>query len=116
MSLWEDRIGRWLLALLFAAGAIQKAIDPSQVVDLLTRFNLPTVLVWPAMVFNAIGALGLILGIALRPLAYALASYCIVTSLFHFIPNDPWQMSIFIKNLAIAGGLLILANRPQISA
>ena len=113
MSLWEDRIGRWLLALLFAAGAIQKAIDPTQVIELLSRFNLPTSLVWPALAFNAFGTIGLILGIALPPLAYALAGYCIVTSLFHFIPDDPWQMSIFIKNLAIAGGLLILASRPH---
>ena len=113
MTLWQDRIGRLLIALLFVAGAIQKATDPSQVVVLLQKFHLPGMLVWPAMLFNALGAVGLILGIALRPLSLALAAYCIVTSAFHFIPEDPWQMSIFIKNLAIAGGLLILANRPN---
>ncbi|HSF65174.1 MAG TPA: DoxX family protein, partial [Paracoccaceae bacterium] len=44
-----------------------------------------------------------------RPVALALAGYCAVTSLFHWIPGDPWQMSIFVKNWAIAGGCLILA-------
>jgi len=38
-----------------------------------------------------------------------LAAYCVVTSVFHFIPSDGWQMSIFIKNWAIAGGLLALS-------
>lgn len=28
---------------------------------------------------------------------------------FHFVPSDPWQMSIMIKNWAIAVGCLILA-------
>ena len=41
--------------------------------------------------------------------ALSLAAYCAVTSVFHFIPGDPWQMSIFVKNWAIAGGCLALA-------
>ncbi len=113
MTLWQDRIGRWLIALLFIAGAVQKAVAPEYDYDLLEKFRLPGFLVWPALAFNLLGALSLILAIALRPMALALAAYCIATSAFHFIPDDPWQMSIFIKNLAIAGGLLILANRPE---
>ena len=69
----------------------------------------PIWLIWPALAFNAAGAAALILGVALRPAAAALAAYCAVTSLFHFIPDDPWQMTIFVKNWAIAGGLLVLA-------
>ena len=53
--------------------------------------------------------MALILGVALRPAAAGLAAYCAVTSLFHFIPDDSWQMTIFVKNWAIAGGLLVLA-------
>jgi putative oxidoreductase len=44
-----------------------------------------------------------------RPLAFLLAGYCALTSLFHYIPSDGWQMSIFVKNWAIAGGCLALA-------
>jgi putative oxidoreductase len=28
-----------------------------------------------------------------------------VTSVFHFLPEDGWQMSIFVKNPAIGGGV-----------
>jgi putative oxidoreductase len=47
--------------------------------------------------------------VAVRPVALLLALYCAVTSLFHYIPADPWRISIFVKNRAIAGGCLVLA-------
>ncbi len=100
--------GRVLLALLFAGGAVQKALSPDQAQTLLSGLNLPTMLVWPALAFNAAAAFCLITGLWLRPMALLLAFYCMVTSLFHLIPSDPWQMSIFVKNWAIAGGLLVL--------
>jgi putative oxidoreductase len=106
---WEERVGRWLLAALFAAGAVQKALEPSASENLLQGVGLPGFLVWPALVFNAAAAAALLAGVFIRPIALALAAYSAVTSVFHFIPNDGWQMSIFVKNWAIAGGLLVLA-------
>ena len=46
------------------------------------------------------------LGSGCGPVALGLAAYCGVTSVFHLIPSDPWQMSIFVKNWSIAGGCL----------
>ena len=102
-------LGRALLALLFLAGAVQKAVAPDASMTLLADRGLPDWLIWPALVFNGVGAVVLLLGLWLGPMALALAFYCMATSLFHFLPDDPWQMSIFVKNWAIAGGLLILA-------
>ena len=102
-------IGRLLIAALFLAGAVQKSTDPSAVEALLAAKNLPVWLVWPALVFDAAAGIALIVGIAVRPVAAALALYCGVTSIFHFLPDDPWQMTIFVKNWAIAGGCLVLA-------
>lgn len=101
--------GRVFLALLFLLGGIQKLLDPSQVSGLLHGWGLPGVLVWPAMVFNVLGAAALLTGVWLTPMSLALAAYTAFTSFFHLIPDDPWQMSIFVKNWAIAGGLLVLA-------
>lgn len=109
----EHLAGRCLLAILFAAGALQKALDPAPAQDLLIDAGLPAALaawlVLPAMAFNAGAAVMLVANVRLRPLARALALYCLATSYFHFIPSDPWQMSILIKNWAIAGGCLILS-------
>ena len=104
-----DLSGRLLIAALFAAGAVQKVASPTEVMDLLAGAGLPPLLVWPAAAFNAGAAVALVAGWRLRAVALALAAYCGATSVFHLIPSDPWQMSIFVKNWAIAGGLLVLA-------
>lgn len=109
---WIDLIGRVLLAALFAAGAVQKAMDPGQVQGLLAGVGLPGWLVWPALAFNAALAVGLVFGPRVRFWALVGAGYCIGTSVFHLVPGDGWQMSIFVKNWAIAGGLLVLGSRP----
>ena len=109
---WGDLsalLGRVLIALLFLAGAAQKADNPLAVEGLLAAHGWPVWLVWPALAFNLLAGLALVFGIAVRPVALALAVYCAVTSLFHYIPSDPWHMSIFVKNWAIAGGCLVLA-------
>jgi putative oxidoreductase len=104
-----DLAGRMLLAALFVAGTVQKALSPGEVEGLLAGSGLPGWLVWPAMAFDAAGAVALVAGWRRRESGLALAAYCIATSWFHLIPSDPWQMSIFVKNWAIAGGLLCLA-------
>jgi len=102
-------VGRILIALLFLGGAIQKSTDPGDVQSLLAGMGWPNWLIWPALAFNAVAGIALILGVWVRPFAFALAVYCAVTSIFHYLPNDPWQMTIFVKNWAIAGGCLVLA-------
>ncbi|MGB3409028.1 MAG: DoxX family membrane protein [Jannaschia sp.] len=107
---WALRASRVLIAALFLGGAIQKALDPAPAMALLAGFGLPVVLVWPALVFNALAGVFLLLGRFITPVSLSLASYCAVTSAFHWVPADPWQMSIFVKNWAIAGGCLALAT------
>lgn len=112
MDRWTDAAllaARILIGALFAAGAAQKALDPGAATLLLTDRGLPGALVWPALAFNAGGAAALWSGRAVRTVALVLAAYCGATSVFHLIPDDPWQMSIFVKNWAIAGGCLALA-------
>ena len=106
---FEHKVGRYLIAVLFLAGAVQKGVSPNDAAALLIGFGLPAWLIWPAMIFNACAAVALIFGAYLLTIARLLALYCLATSMFHLIPDDPWQISIMIKNWAIAGGCLILA-------
>ncbi|WP_084863859.1 DoxX family protein [Salibaculum halophilum] len=106
---WLVLAGRLLIAALFLGGAAQKALDPDPAMALLAARGLPGALVWPALAFNALAGLALALGWRVRLVALLLAGYCAGTSLFHFLPDDPWQISIFVKNWAIAGGCLVLA-------
>ena len=100
---------RLCIAALFIGGAWNKAMSPEMAGSLLQLYDLPDWLLWLALPFNVFAGLALVFGMMVRPVAILLAGYCIMTSLFHFIPGDPWQMSIFVKNWAIAGGCLALA-------
>lgn len=101
--------GRLLLAALMLAGTVQKVSDPTGAGVLLDLADLPVWLLWPSGVFTAVAGAGILLGIAVRPLAVLAAGYCIVTSYFHYLIGDPWQMTIVFKNWTIAGGYLMLA-------
>lgn len=100
--------GRLCLAGFFLAAALHKAIAPEFAEQMLAAHGFSPVLIWPALVLNAFGAACLIMGLWLGPMAFLLALYCMATSVFHYIPDDPVQMSILLKNWAIAGGLLVL--------
>lgn len=103
-------VGRVLIALLFLGGAVQKFGDPAPVEQMIRSIGLPGALVWPVAVFDLVAAFGLIFGPGVRVWALVLALYCILTSYFHWqLRADPWQVTIVVKNWAIAGGLLILA-------
>lgn len=101
--------GRLLLAALMLAGTVQKVADPTGAGTLLTLAGLPLWLLWPAGVFTTIAGLGIAFGIYTRPFAILAAGYCVVTSYFHYLIGDPWQMTIVFKNWTIAGGYLMLA-------
>jgi len=100
---------RLLIGVLFLGGASQKLVSPTDAEALLAMRYLPSALVWPALAFNAAAGLMLVAGLRVRPTALLLAIYCGLTSIFHLIPDDPWQMSIFVKNWSIAGGCIALA-------
>lgn len=103
-------VGRFLLALLFLGGAAQKFMNPEPVQEMLEWIHLPASLVWLAAAFNLFAGISLIANKGVFPVSIALAIYCLITSLFHGVMfDDPWQVSIMVKNWAIAGGLLILA-------
>ncbi len=108
--------GRLCLAALLLAGALQKAFAPEVVEHLLAAQGYTPALIWPALILSAFGAACLIMGLWLAPVALVLALYSIATSVFHFIPDDPVQMSIFLKNWAIAGGLVMLSAHEVLSA
>ncbi len=103
-------VGRLLLAALMIGGTVQKLTSPADAQALLALAALPGWLIWPAALFTAIAGIGLALGIHTRALALLAAAYCIATSYFHWLlGDDPWQITIAIKNWVIAGGYLMLA-------
>ncbi len=65
----------------------------------------------PAVIaLEIIGGLMVIAGFKTQWAAYALAGFTLIAgALFHFNPQDQMQMILFMKNVSIAGGLLLLS-------
>jgi len=75
------------------------------------HYGVPGILIWPAAVFELGGGLMLLVGFKLRPLAFLLAGWCVLTAaIFHTAFSDQVQMIMFLKNMVMAGGFLLLAR------
>ncbi len=66
----------------------------------------------PLVILTELGGGRLVLlGLFTRWAAIALAGFCVLAAwFFHYHPGDSMQMINFMKNVAIAGGFLVLAG------
>ncbi|GAB2887128.1 DoxX family protein [Microbulbifer echini] len=105
-----DLSGRIGLAAIFFLAGVNKIQNYEGSAQYLTYGGLPEILLPLVIVFEIGGALALILGFQVRLTALAFASFSLVTAaLFHNNLGDQIQFLMFFKNLAIAGGFLVVA-------
>ena len=105
-------LGRILLSALFLWSGAQKALAPVAAQAAIARTGVTAVhLVYVGALAIEIGvALMLLAGFRTRFAAVILAAWCLATAwLVHFHPASPAETTQFLKNLAIAGGLLYAA-------
>jgi putative oxidoreductase len=102
--------GRVLLASLFIVAGIAKILGPQPFLDHMAAHHIPAVLL-PAVIVLELGAgLAVLLGWQLPFSAGALALFCLATAFgFHFDLADKAERSLFAKDLAIAGSLMMIA-------
>lgn len=101
---------RILLGLLFIMAGIGKLGDVSGFGAYMASGGIPAALAWPVVLFEIGAGILLIAGILTRPVALALAAFCVASGLlYHFDPADQMQMTQLLKNLALAGGYIALA-------
>ncbi|MFD1558243.1 DoxX family protein [Paraburkholderia silviterrae] len=105
--------GRFLIAAIFVISGVLKLISPSATIGYITAMGLPAPMLGyiGSMVLELACATLLILGYRTRVVAWVLAIYCVVTAIvFHHALSDQNQMFNFLKNLAMAGGLLAFST------
>jgi putative oxidoreductase len=103
---------RVLLAALFLVSGIQKLFVPAMIQGYIASAGLPfPSLVYAITLVIELGAGALLLvGFRTRLTAGVLAAFTVAAALiFHRALGDPNQFVHFLKNLAIAGGLLHIA-------
>lgn len=102
-------VGRLLLAAIFLHEAYAKVIAYELSLRYMAAFGVPGELLPLAIGFELVCGLMIVLGYQTRIAALILAGFCIATAvLFHAKFGDRNQMLHFEKDLAIAGGFLIL--------
>jgi putative oxidoreductase len=102
--------GRALVALLFILAGVAKILGPKPFLDHMAQHRVPAFLL-PAVIALEIGAgFSVLIGWQERWGALALATFCVATAfVFHLDLADKVERTLFFKDLAIGGGLLILA-------
>jgi putative oxidoreductase len=103
-------LGRAMLALIFILSGISKIQDPAGTMGYMQAMGVPGALLWPTVALEVLGGLAIAIGYKTRYAAFALAIFSIATAvIFHRNFADQMQMILFLKNIAMAGGLLLLA-------
>ena len=105
-------IGRILLSVIFIMAGASKFGAIAGTAGYIASKGLPaaTLIAWATAIFEVVAGLAILVGFNTRIAAYALALFCVLAAvIFHFDPADQMQMQAFMKNMAIAGGFLVLA-------
>jgi putative oxidoreductase len=105
-------IGRILLATIFVFSGFGKLLAPAATIGYIQSTGLPMASLGlvAAIIVELGGGLLLALGYKTRLVAVVLAVFSVVTGLiFHSALGDQNQLIHFLKNLAMAGGLLQVA-------
>ena len=102
-------IGRLLLSTLFLIEGFGKITMQEDVIMYMEDYNVPGILFAPATILEILFPLLLIFGYRTKWVASVMALFTFVVAIiFHTDFSEGMQMMLFLKDLAIAGGFMIL--------
>ena len=104
-----DLLSRILISAIFLFSGINKILNYDSSVQWMEGFNVPGILLMPAIALEIVFPLLIILGYKVKIASSILALFCISTAfIFHFDFTNQMQIIAFLKNLGLAGGLLFI--------
>jgi Predicted membrane protein len=104
-----DLIGRILISALFLLNGILKISNYDGTIGWMESFGMPGILLIPAIILEIAGPVLIIIGYKTKLAAGLLSLFCIATAfIFHNDFANQMQLTSFLKNIALAGGFLIL--------
>ena len=106
---FTELAGRALLALLFLLSGLGKIGAYGATAGYMAAMGVPGALLPAVIATEILGAIAIIIGWQTRVVAFLLAGFSLTSALiFHRNLADQIQMIMFLKNVAIAGGFLLL--------
>ena len=103
-------LARVLMALIFLLSGLGKIGALEATRGYMEAMHVPGILLWPTIAFEVGSSVLIILGWRTRIVAALVAGFCLVSAaIFHTNFADQVQMIMFLKNVSMAGGFLLLA-------
>ena len=111
-----EAIGRILLSSLFLIEGVRKFFFQEETIMYMEDYGVPEILFFPSIVLEIVFPILLIIGYKTRFSASIMALFTLTVALiFHTNFENQMELIIFLKDIAIAGGFLIIAtNEPKI--
>ena len=110
MKKYSQMLARVFLAQIFVLSGIFKITGYEGTQSYMETMGVPSMLLPLVILIEISGGLAIAIGWQTRWAAIALASFTVLAGIiFHSNFSDHMQMIMFIKNVAITGGLLLLA-------
>lgn len=104
-------LGRILLSLIFVQAGINKIVNYAGTQGYMESAGVPGALLPLVIAVELAGGLAVILGWQARLAAFLLAGFSLLSGLlFHGNFADQMQMILFMKNVALAGGFLMIVS------
>jgi putative oxidoreductase len=105
---------RILLALIFVLSGLGKLGALQGTEGYMQAMGVPGILLIPTIAFEIGAGLMVIIGYQTRVTAFLMAGFCLVTgAIFHHNFSDQIQMIMFLKNISMAGGFLLLSTTKK---
>ncbi len=104
-----DLLSRIFLSLLFLINGYFKITNYDGTLEWMEGYNVPGILLIPAIILEFSAPILIIVGYKTKIAAFLLAAFCITTALiFHTDFSSQIQITSFLKNIALAGGFLLI--------
>ena len=101
-----------MISLMFVTSGLSKISGYAGTQDYMEAMGVPGVLLPLVIAVEVIGGLAVMLGWHTRIAAFLLAGFSLLSALlFHANFGDQMQMIMFMKNVAIAGGFLMIVSQ-----
>ena len=111
-----EAFGRILLSSLFLIEGVRKFFFQEETIMYMEDYGVPEILFFPSIILEVLFPILLIIGYKTRFSASIMALFTLTVALiFHTNFENQMELIIFLKDIAIAGGFLIIAaNEPKI--
>ncbi|WP_299598283.1 DoxX family protein [uncultured Microbulbifer sp.] len=103
-------VARILMSVMFIVAGYSKIGAYAGTQEYMAAAGVPGFLLPLVILLELGGGLAILFGFFTRWVALAFAAFCLISAwMFHNVPGDQMQQIMFMKNITIAGGFLILA-------